>query len=43
MGGNMRIKSKKVFLDLLGFILIVLTSVVFALWILHTLATQGGI
>ena len=39
----MKIKSKKVFLDLLGFILIVLTSVVFGLWILHTLATQGGI
>jgi len=43
MGGNMRIKTKKVFLDLLGFILIVLTSAVFGLWILHTLATQGGI
>ena len=42
----MRIKTKKVFLDfldLLGFILIVLTSVVFGLWILHTLANQGGI
>jgi len=43
MGGNMRIKTKKLFLDLMGFSLIVLSSVLFGLWILHTLATQGGI
>jgi len=38
----MRKNRKKLILDLIGFGMMVLTTVIFGLWILHELSTQGG-